>query len=87
MQPTCSKILCNELPIPHTVRIISKNDIKMAVDAFHITIGKGMFGKCLFTRLGPLVVCLKILVQVVISAMKSIYFLSVAIQICLGYLA
>ena len=60
MQPTCSKILCNELPIPHTVRIISKNDIKMAVDAFHITIGKVMFGKRLFTRLGPLEVCLKI---------------------------
>ena len=58
-QPTCTNIL-NKLPFPQGVRIISKKDIKFAANTFHVSIGKGVFGKCLFTRLGPLDVCLKI---------------------------
>ena len=42
------------------VRKIPYNEVKSALDSMSVLLGKGVFGKCAFTKLGPLETCVKI---------------------------
>lgn len=64
LRKTCTKPSSHFIstcpPLPQTVRIIKKEDINNAVKVFYAVLGKGVFGKCLHTKLGPHEVCVKV---------------------------
>lgn len=78
LQPTCTKptTVCAATypPLPQSARIIAKEDINIAVKMFYTVIGRGIFGKCLRTKLGPLDnVCIKVFNNIDDSSMSHFY--------------
>ena len=61
-KPTFQNFSNCSTTLPKNVRVISKKDIKNAVRSNYFVVGKGAFGKCINTQLGPLDVCLKIFI-------------------------